>query len=717
MGSYFRMEMTKTRGEPIVFYKEAGQLKAARFMAGEEGHALYETLTAAPEPITDLWVDLIRAAAVVKRGGIVTNPTFALSNYIRDQVAAGILRSDYLPFIGGVKGIAAELTQGDSAKLYGYAGGVAGGASTGPVERAAEAEIDALAKKGYFVQRLGGVAEVAATGRGWKEAMKGLLELSSVTEAGTRNSVFAQVFKAKKREGLSDYDAMFEAAYQAQDLLDFSRHGSHTLAIRQLLPFINAHMQGLDKAWRTIAEPLINKVRGDQVFSPESGEFRNAVAAAVKVGGLGAALGAVWAAINWEKESYRDASPYLKGTHFVVPFGDKLIVVPKPFELSLGFTAGEYAFARWMKGDPRAAGQFLDAAWQALGPPSVLTDIPGLSTATQLYLGKSLFTGRDIVPGELQRLQPAEQFNERTSALARMIGNAIGVSPMKVDFAIGDSFGTWGRDVMALSQGVDQDTPSLNMEDRVLLRRFIKDPTRTSDVTTRFWNFMGQTTGTYNQDVATFDHLTKSFQDDQARAFLDRLPAAERAFVTLRSAADEDGKAAFNADERRLHPLQRAYDAVSLLTGLRKELAANAFKDFETGTNLKLDPDKRARLTDDIRELAQTEMRNALVILKEPGYADRQVLDVNDTMGKIAALSPAVAAEIATRYATSKIYNTASVQQAWPILRDEINRHGSDADVRDLALDAKAEGYEFGGDRAKKPQKRRVTIQPSAPAQ
>jgi hypothetical protein len=699
MGSYFKMEQAKKRGEPIVFYKESGTLKAARFMAGKEGHALYETLMAASEPITDLWVDLIRGAAVIKRSGIVTNPTFAISNYVRDQVAASILRSDYVPIASGLPGIVSEVRQGMSAQLYAYAGGVAGGAATGPVERAAEADVNALAKKGYTVNRL--------------TSFKGLLELSSVTEAGTRNSVFGKVFEAKKRQGLSDYEAMIEAAFQAQDLLDFSRHGSHTLVIRQLLPFLNAHIQGLDKAWRTIVEPMVTKLQRDQVFDRESGEFRNAVAAAVKVGALGSALGAVWAAVNWEKEAYRDASPYFKGTHMIVPFGNKIIVVPKPFELGLGFTAGEFAFARLMKDDPRAGGQFLDSAWQALAPPSIITDIPLVSTGIELATGKSLFTNRDIVPGEYQKLKPEDQFNDRTSALAKWLGQATGLSPMKIEYGIGSQFGTWGRDVMALSQGVDQDTPALNMEDQVLLRRFIKDPTRTSDITTRFWNFMGQTTGTYNQDVATYDFLVKGYQDDKAKAFLDQLPAGERAFVTLRSGANEDGKAAFNTDERRLHPLQRAYDAVSVLNGLRKELSGNTFRDFETLTNLKLDPEKRRGLIENIRELAQTEMRNALVILKEPGYATRPVLDVKDTMTKLQALSPEVANEIATRYATGKIYTTASVQQAWPILRDELARHGSEADVADLAMDAKAEGYEFGGDRVKRPQKRRVTIQPN----
>jgi hypothetical protein len=703
MGEFFRMENAKKRGEPIVFYKEGGNLRAARFMAGKEGHALYEALTAAPDTVADLWVDLIRAAAVVKRSGIVANPTFALSNYIRDQVAVSLLRSDYIPFVSGARGIAAEFMQGESAKLYSYAGGVAGGASTGPVDKAVDREIDALAKKGYAVNRL--------------TSMKGLLELSSFTEAGTRNSVFAKVFEAKKKQGLSDYEALIEAAFQAQDILDFSRHGSHTMKVAQLLPFLNAHVQGLDKFWRTVVDPIVAKLKNDQVFDRESAEFKNALGAALKVGGLGAALGAVYAAINWEKEAYRDVSPYFKGTHLVVPYGDKLFVVPKPFELGLGFTAGEYAYAKWAKDDPRAAMQFLNAAWQSLSPPNAITDIPVLSTTMQLLTGKSLFTGRDIVPGEYQRLAPTEQYNERTSGLAKRLGDMLGLSPMLVDFAVGDQFGTWGRDVMALSAGIDRDSPALNMEDQIFLRRFIKDPSRTSDITTRFWNEMGQTTGKYNQDASTYDFQVKNFGDDKAREFLDKLPASERTFVTLRSAANEDGKPAFNADEKRLHPLTRAYDAVSLLNGLRRELTSNAFRDWETLTNLKLPDTKRRDLIDNIRELAQMEMRNALVIVGEPGYVGRPVLDVSDTMTKIRALSPAVANEIETRYATNRIYTTKSVQQAWPILRDEVVRHGSEADVRDLALDAKAEGYEFGGERVRKPAKRRISIQPLAAPQ
>jgi ddrB-like ParB superfamily domain len=352
MGSFFRMEPTGKRGEPIVFYKVGGELQAARFMSESEGLPLYELVTALPAKMTDLFSELVAASSSLVRTGIVTNPTFALSNYIRDQFATALLRNDYIPIISGMKGVYGEFSQSEAARLYGTGGGVSPGSSISPVERAIEADVNALAKKGYLVNRV--------------TSFKGAMELASFTEAGTRNSVFGKVFEAKKIEGLSDYEAMVEAAFQATDLLDFSRHGSRTDAVRRYVPFINAHFQGLDKAYRTMVQPLLDRARGDQVLSTDAPAFRNALLSWTKVFGVGGLLGAGWAALNAGSEAYRDASPQLKGTHVVIPFGGKVILVPKPFELSLGFTAGEYAYQRLAQNDPRAASQFAQAARDVL---------------------------------------------------------------------------------------------------------------------------------------------------------------------------------------------------------------------------------------------------------------------------------------------------------------------------------------------------------------
>jgi hypothetical protein len=136
---------------------------------------------------------------------------------------------------------------------------------------------------------------------------------------------------------------------------------------------------------------------------------------------------------------------------------------------------------------------------------------------------------------------------------------------------------------------------------------------------------------------------------------------------------------------------------------------------------LKLSPDARRDLLDNVRELQQMEMRNAFVMMKEPGYANRQLLDTGPTMAKIARLSPVAADEIANRYATNRIYTTNAVAKAYPQMERALLRDGSQADLLGLALDAKAEGYEFSGERVRKPVMRRVvapqrdTIAPAAP--
>jgi hypothetical protein len=107
-------------------------------------------------------------------------------------------------------------------------------------------------------------------------------------------------------------------------------------------------------------------------------------------------------------------------------------------------------------------------------------------------------------------------------------------------------------------------------------------------------------------------------------------------------------------------------------------------------------------------------MRNAFVIMKEPGYAGRPLISPRTSMDKIRALSPVVADEIAARYATAKIYTTEAVAAAYPELQRSLVSEGSEADVGGLAFDARADGYEFGGERVKKPQKRRLTVPPGA---
>jgi hypothetical protein len=713
MASVFRRQQTSPRGEPIVFYKDGGELKALRMTSKDEGTALYETLTSLPPVMRDWAISIGAASATALRAGIVANPVFALTNFARDQLAAAILRPGYIPF--NPRGIFRELGQDKYAQMYAAAGGVApGAAATGVHEMIVDRAIEELARKGWAVQKVGAIGDLVTEGKVFG-ALKAVGEAVGFTETGTRLNIMKSVFDQKKREGLSDYDAMMEAAAQATDLLDFGRHGSRTATIRSLIPFLNVHLQSLDKAKRALFDPLLRAARGDLVTEADVAAVKNA-GAALGLLGVSAALGTAYAVWGAQHEAYQDANEELRATHLIIPGGafglpGKILLVPKPFELAIGFNLGEMLGLGLATGDPRVYGFALGGVQEVLMPPNLLNSIPIVKSYAELALNKSFFTRREIVPQHLQALTPAEQFIPgQTSMLARQIGGTLGLSPIKVEYAIGSGFGLWGKDLLAGSSAADPDAPAAALENTMFLRRFIKGADVASETTKRFWTLAGQQTGEYAQAKNTYDSMIGTFREKDAAAFLAALPTQERVYVTLQSSADEDGKAVFNADDKRLHPLTRAAQAVLGNTGYIRELQGNTQQSVESRERLALDPEHRRDVIAGLRQLSAIEQRNALRIVGEPGYAGRKLLSAEDQLAVIRAISPEAADEIAARYAVAKIAPTETVARLWPEAQQRLLAEGSEAELRDLSYDAKADGYAFEADRVKRAPKRRLPI-------
>jgi cell wall-associated NlpC family hydrolase/ribosomal protein S18 acetylase RimI-like enzyme len=68
-----------------------------------------------------------------------------------------------------------------------------------------------------------------------------------------------------------------------------------------------------------------------------------------------------------------------------------------------------------------------------------------LKTPVELLANRRFYTGLPIVPQEYQDVPPSAQANDRTSLLARKIGEELGISPMQLDFIINENLGTLGR--------------------------------------------------------------------------------------------------------------------------------------------------------------------------------------------------------------------------------------------------------------------------------
>ncbi len=217
---------------------------------------------------------------------------------------------------------------------------------------------------------------------------------------------------------LAQGGSMSEAAWQAQDVLNFNQRGSWqgTQVIAEVVPFFNARLQGLYKLF----------------FRAATGTAQmSAQAAAQKMfilkGSIMAMASLLYAANMEDDDDYERLPEWDKDTNwhiFTGPEGDrKHWRIPKPFEVGLLFsTFPERLFRNWTGADQDK----VTAQSVARGVLDTLAMNPTPQLVKPLYeqwANRSMFTGRPIVNLNLQNLSPEAQYHPWTSATARQIAD------------------------------------------------------------------------------------------------------------------------------------------------------------------------------------------------------------------------------------------------------------------------------------------------------
>ena len=94
---------------------------------------------------------------------------------------------------------------------------------------------------------------------------------------------------------------------------------------------------------------------------------------------------------------------------------------------------------------------------------------------------KNTFTGNDIVPSWMERqLEPQEQYIRGTSELARVIGQALNISPLKIDHVMrgyGGTIGTYILQVadMSMRQVTDREFIAPDVTDVPLIKTLMRN--------------------------------------------------------------------------------------------------------------------------------------------------------------------------------------------------------------------------------------------------
>jgi len=277
----------------------------------------------------------------------------------------------------------------------------------------------------------------------WADGLRSLLSMSEMAPR------LAEVRLVAKRMGI-DLDNMtrgeaVELSVAGKEVTtDFTAAGELARCWNSVIPFLNAGIQG--------------KVAHARAFKRNPVQFL-ITAFSMTVGGL-----ALWAMYR-DEEWWQEMTPDERYGYVYIPFFGELIRIPLPFEVGGLFVSGPMALIdAWYQEEPERAagwlrtfledvGQFELVEFDQLGGKSVpVPQLPVLGRAIAEQLAnKSFHYGSPIVPRWQQDLPDEEQYGPYTTRAAVEIGQALGVSPRRVEHAVRSVFGGVAMDVAALA--------------------------------------------------------------------------------------------------------------------------------------------------------------------------------------------------------------------------------------------------------------------------
>lgn len=687
--SLFRADQASSKGENILFFWEQGKVAAIQLADGELGRDVINTINGVGKENLPLFVDLIAATSTAFRASITSWPDFLIVNFIRDQMSAFILNDvGYKPFVTGLQGVGDELRQSDWARQYNAAMGIMGGMNVAALHKARiEQDIGALRKKGYLAKAFG---EPGALGK-----IEGLARVVELTETGTRLGLFRKAYERAQRDGLNEWESAIEASYTATDYMDFGLNGSRMTAARRLIPFLNAQLQGLYKMMRTLGGDEVRQRKGLNfalrayfkninnldLSRTEKQALQTGRKAWVKMAGLGL-ISAALQFIFEDDPDYQDASEYMRTTGWVIPMGDgRIFYIPKPFELALLANFTERAIES-ASGDPEAKNRFLRGLAMTLTPP---TSPPAIQIAIEQTANYDFFGGREIVPDYMRGLEPELQYNNYTTELAKQIGAATGMSPMRVDHVLSGLGASAYRDISAAYNSTDPNRPLMDTTDIPVVRRFVRDARRGSTSSQDFWKYASTVDGLLRRAEVTYRNYLEAGNETAANGYLDTLDADEKSYALL--------NAHFKAEAKRLNPFYRNRQIATVVSALRREMVSELGVD-DTSTKysepFKLTAREKRDADKVLSEIVRRETRNTLVMTKTPGWAGRKPLDVEKSFEMLGAVEPRVLEELNRRLKKAQVNSADTVREYWPEVKDRLLMDRENTFLTDILTIAKA---------------------------
>ena len=441
--------------------------------------------------------------------GVTASPDFMFRNFIRDAAHAWVINEDSFSFAGdSLRGLKEAMKEGDLHRAM-----MAGGASfqggyvhaTDP-EGSAEILRRKLEEHGYTrAQIKAHEASLLNTPAKLKDVL--VQNWQWYREQGDKIENANRV--ATLKASLDAGKPLAQALFESRDLMDYNRRGNYALlmALTDMMPFLNARLQGFDKANRAT--------------------WKNPKLVGLRIAKI-AAFSIALAALNDDEERYQALPDWDKDANWHFFFGDQHWRIPKPFELGIiGGTFPERIYHTWVTGSQPNA-KLLWSMQHALFETMHINIYPqAILPVVEVSRNRSLYFDTPIETMAEKRLESHRRFNSYTSATAIELGDTalakwIGVSPKQMQHMWEGYTGTLGAYALGATDVVTRwaadhpRQPDWQLSDKPLIKTVYRgDKKRTTQYSTDFYDRLEEVETLY----ATFKDYYTSGERETAMTY------------------------------------------------------------------------------------------------------------------------------------------------------------------------------------------------------
>jgi hypothetical protein len=398
------------------------------------------------------FLDVARDFKNMLQFGVTISPAFKVRNLFRDSISAmAVSDLKKQPWANVVKGWA-DSDRNNPAHISALAGGAIfnfGSAYEGDQAKMIRRLIKMGVKEGDILNTPEKIKV------GLAKMWDAYQEFGNKSEAANRMALYTQL-REKDMNHL-------QASFYARDMLDFSMQGAWPAVrmVTQVVPFLNARVQGLYKLGRDGLNPTVrviyNSVTGKplELTDKQKAQQFSTVMTAVALASL-----MLYMAFK-DDEEFKKREEWDRDNFwwFKLPGMETAIRIPKPFEIGAFGTMAERTAEQIM--DKSAEGKtFEKSLKRMLSDTFALNPVPQMvRPLVDLYSNKDSFTGAPIETAGMERLSKEQRIAEKTSPLAIALSKVTNVflpesaevSPVQTDYAIKSYFGWLGGTASATS--------------------------------------------------------------------------------------------------------------------------------------------------------------------------------------------------------------------------------------------------------------------------